>query len=266
MQKTTFPVRVCIHDDCSTDKTAEIVREYQKKYPNLIWAYYQIENSYGKPNRRDYTKNFMEWFEDGKYTALCEGDDYWTDPLKLQKQVDFLEGNLDYSLVYQPWVNLYEGNFSEIHSYFPATLGLLSRNIPEIFTHVPKNVLNGDSVFLFFLAFYGKFHCLHDLKPAVKRKDSGGVWNSLSFLEQENNRVNTYLKLKNSTRGTKYHYQAVKKFAAQIIVSGKKIEQKGIDHPLASPIKRFSYAYSNGVFLEYCKQLINLKIWFLTSK
>ncbi|WP_114752688.1 glycosyltransferase [Pleomorphovibrio marinus] len=95
MQKTTFPVRVCIHDDASKDKTAELVRKYQAKYPNLIWAYFQNENSYRHPNRKAMRSKFWEFFKVGKYFALCEGDDYWTDPLKLQKQVEFLEENKD---------------------------------------------------------------------------------------------------------------------------------------------------------------------------
>ncbi|MBE0639810.1 MAG: glycosyltransferase [Bacteroidales bacterium] len=106
MQKTTFPVQVLIHDDASTDNTAEIVREYELKYPRLIKAYYQKENSYTKPDKRKRRADFSSW-RIGKYEALCEGDDYWTDPMKLQKQVDFLEGNEKYVMcfhkIYADW-------------------------------------------------------------------------------------------------------------------------------------------------------------------
>lgn len=93
MQKTTFPVRVCIHDDASTDATAAVIHEYQERYPRLIWAYYRKENIYKHPERKKLLEEFMGWASTGKYLALCEGDDYWTDPLKLQKQYEALESH-----------------------------------------------------------------------------------------------------------------------------------------------------------------------------
>ncbi len=96
MQKTTFPVEILIHDDASTDKTASIVREYELKYPQLIKPIYQTVNQYSK---RDGTIGRLQRGRArGKYYATCEGDDYWTDPLKLQKQVDFMEANPTYSM------------------------------------------------------------------------------------------------------------------------------------------------------------------------
>lgn len=98
MQRTTFPVEILIHDDASTDKTAEIVREYEQKFPQLIKPIYQTENQYSKGIGVSVTYQYPRAC--GKYIALCEGDDYWTDPLKLQKQVDFLEANPEYGLVH----------------------------------------------------------------------------------------------------------------------------------------------------------------------
>ncbi|NBV31929.1 MAG: glycosyltransferase, partial [Bacteroidetes bacterium] len=79
MQRTTFPVRVCIHDDASTDQTSEIIREYQSEYPGIIWAYFQEKNTYWLPNRLEVQAEYRSWMEAGTYIALCEGDDYWTD-------------------------------------------------------------------------------------------------------------------------------------------------------------------------------------------
>src|SRR5690554_6611920 len=95
MQKTTFPVEILIHDDASTDGTEEIIREYKVKYPHIIKPLYEVENQWIKGRRGSAVFNFPR--AQGKYIALCEGDDYWTDPFKLQKQVEFLEENLDYS-------------------------------------------------------------------------------------------------------------------------------------------------------------------------
>ena len=91
MQKTDFPFEVLVHDDASTDKTAEIIRQYEEKYPDIIKPVYQTENQYSK--KVSIGKTFQFPRAKGKYFAFCEGDDYWTDPLKLQKQVDALEKN-----------------------------------------------------------------------------------------------------------------------------------------------------------------------------
>ena len=95
MQKTTFPFEVLIHDDASTDGTADIIREYETLYPDIIKPIYQTENRF---SRGLSISNLQYSRVKGKYVALCEGDDYWIDPLKLQKQVDFLENNPDYTI------------------------------------------------------------------------------------------------------------------------------------------------------------------------
>lgn len=100
MQKTTFPFEAIVHDDASTDGSAAIIREYAAKYPDIIKPIYETENQYSKHDGslRRVVEAVISPFS--KYLAICEGDDYWTDPLKLQKQVDFLEDNPEYVLVY----------------------------------------------------------------------------------------------------------------------------------------------------------------------
>ncbi len=98
MQRTNFPFHAIVHDDASTDNSAAIIREYAEKYPDIIKPIYQTENQYSK---RDGTiRRLMNAACTGKYIAICEGDDYWTDPLKLQKQVDFMENHPDYSMCF----------------------------------------------------------------------------------------------------------------------------------------------------------------------
>ena len=95
MQKVNFPIEILINDDASTDSTAEIVREYAAKYPELIRPFYQPVNLYSQG--KDLCLEVLYPQARGKYIALCEGDDYWTDPMKLQRQVDFLEAHPEYS-------------------------------------------------------------------------------------------------------------------------------------------------------------------------
>lgn len=90
-QKTNFPFEILVHDDASTDHTADIIREYEQKYPEIIKPIYETENQYSK---KDGSLARIQYGRvKGKYIAMCEGDDYWTDPLKLQKQVDALEAH-----------------------------------------------------------------------------------------------------------------------------------------------------------------------------
>ena len=93
-QRVNFSYEILIHDDASTDGTADIIREYAEKYPDIFVPILQTENQYsqGVPIvARLYPK------ARGKYVAICEGDDYWPDLDKLQKQYDFLESHPDYS-------------------------------------------------------------------------------------------------------------------------------------------------------------------------
>lgn len=101
MQQTNFPFVAIVHDDASTDGSAAIIREYEEKYPNIIKPIYETENQYSKHDGS--VGRIVDAAIDdtgAKYVAMCEGDDYWTDPLKLQKQVDFLEANPEYSMCF----------------------------------------------------------------------------------------------------------------------------------------------------------------------
>lgn len=96
MQKTNFRFEAIVHDDASTDGSATIIREYAEKYPDIIKPIYETENQYSK--RDGSLTRITNAACRGKYIAICEGDDYWIDPQKLQKQVDFLEAHPDYLL------------------------------------------------------------------------------------------------------------------------------------------------------------------------
>jgi len=91
-QETTFPVEILIHDDASTDGTTEILREFEAKYPQLFRTVLQTENQWSKGIK---PRTFLDPMIRGEFIALCEGDDYWNDPQKLQKQIELLQSRLD---------------------------------------------------------------------------------------------------------------------------------------------------------------------------
>lgn len=93
-QKTDFKFEVIVHDDASTDKTADVIREFERSYPSIIKPIYEKENQF---TNGDFIKRQVLKKIKGKYIALCEGDDYWIEPLKLQYQVDILERHPEYS-------------------------------------------------------------------------------------------------------------------------------------------------------------------------
>lgn len=115
MQKTNFRFEAIVHDDASTDGTANIIREYAEKYPDIIKPIFETENQYSK--RDGSLRRIMNSHMKGKYIAMCEGDDYWIDPYKLQKQVDYLEKHAEYGLV-----------FGVVKNYM-QDLGIFSKNL-----------------------------------------------------------------------------------------------------------------------------------------
>jgi glycosyltransferase involved in cell wall biosynthesis len=119
MQETNFPFEIIIHDDASTDNTANIIKNYEKKFPSIIKAIYQTENKYSKGIRPS-----LIVFKkvQGEFTAICEGDDYWCDPFKLKKQLELLKQYPDINFSFHGSVRLnminqeknITGNYSKV--------------------------------------------------------------------------------------------------------------------------------------------------------
>jgi glycosyltransferase involved in cell wall biosynthesis len=189
MQKTTFPIEIIINDDASTDNTAEILRDYADKHPNLIIPIFQKENQYSKGFNPGV--EFVFPLCKGKYIALCEGDDYWTDPYKLQKQVDFLEANNDYTICFHEVMilkngemltdyvtrrvpeetdilDLAEGNY--IHTTSVVFKNKLFDNFPEQFSKAPV----GDYFLHMLNAQYGRIKKFNQVM-AVYRAHNDGI-------------------------------------------------------------------------------------------
>lgn len=202
MQKTSFPIEIIIHDDASTDNTAQIIKEYEDKYPDLFCNIFQNENQWSKGGGSIYAR-FVYPQARGKYIALCEGDDYWTDPLKLQKQVDFLEENTVCALTcHQIYDRIGEKiehrsiiNDSRFLSNqeiilargkITSTLSLVFRkkyidNLPNWINKAPV----GDIPLVFFLMIKGKVFCFNDYM-GVYRKNLSTSWSNKkkSFIER----------------------------------------------------------------------------------
>ena len=178
MQKTNFLFEAIVHDDASTDGTAAIIREYAEKYPDIIKPIYETENQYSKRNGS--LTRIMDAHMRGKYIAMCEGDDYWIDPLKLQKQVDFLEKHPEYGLcytkakVYLERISSFKGSvgypFSTIDELLVdnkiATLTTCFRKrIYDDYLHEVSHVnawIMGDYPVWLYFAFHSKIHFLNE--------------------------------------------------------------------------------------------------------
>ena len=112
IQETNFPFEIIVGEDCSPDQTKDILVKYQKRYPNIVKPILRKENVGAYKNEEE-----CILLSKGKYIAFLEGDDFWVDKLKLQKQVDFLNNNLEYGLVHGDVNHLYEETGKIIQSY-----------------------------------------------------------------------------------------------------------------------------------------------------
>lgn len=114
MQETDFPFEIIVHDDASTDGTAAIIARYCERYPDIIRPLYQSVNQYSRGNR---PPRFTFPRAEGKYFALCEGDDYWVDPLKLQRQTTALDEHPDVDLAVHPAIEYDVRRQSAVENY-----------------------------------------------------------------------------------------------------------------------------------------------------
>lgn len=197
MQKCTFPFEVIIHDDASTDKSQNIIREYTKNHPNIFHPIYQTENQFSQ--HIPIVTRYMIPIAKGKYLAFCEGDDYWTDPFKLQKQFSFLEAHLDYSIcihgcqLYDEGKGMYINDQSYIKIPQTLTISDLLYNpfmiasstlfyrknavAEEKRTRMGESVnVNGDTITLFLYAEHGKIGFIPEIMSVYRI--GTGLWSS----------------------------------------------------------------------------------------
>lgn len=197
-QKVDFPLEILIHDDASEDGTTEIIKKYREKFPDLIKCIFQTENIYSKGINP--LAFYLLPLCRGKYIALCEGDDYWTDPYKLQKQVEILETHQEYSMCFTARnVVDRKGNFIReerypnkiyktkdvVDGFIPSTQTILMRNYPDLINFRKKNSTHpsGDRLMTYYCSLMGDIYYLDEI-TACYRESGEGVWSSFNYWQK----------------------------------------------------------------------------------
>lgn len=198
MQKTSFSFEVLINDDASTDNTASIIKEFEIKYPKHIKPIYQKENQYSKGIKIDPNYNIPR--AQGKYIAMCEGDDYWIDELKLQKQFDFMENHPECTMCFHDAEienNLKDKTISHIQiedrEYFsnelfsnwivPTASMFFRKDFLDFKILTNKNILNGDLIYILLAAEKGKVYGLSEKMSTYRMHEEGVTWNpTINFI------------------------------------------------------------------------------------
>jgi len=288
MQKTDFSYEILIYDDASTDRTPEIIKQYESKYPDLIKPIYQTENQYSKGVK---TIGFNSERAKGKYIAICEGDDYWTDPYKLQKQVDYMEKNPECSMCVHTAYRVTsdkkkmkshvrpnrgnkvftveeviegDGGFFATNSIlYPAVFGT---NRPDFYKKAPV----GDYPLSIYLALQGTVYYIDEFMSAY-RVGLKGSWTS-RFLSSIERRVAYWDKivdmLNEINRYSEYKYDITIKKQIQNIKFNLMIEQRRFKEAKEGEFKETYSALDiknkTKIFIrQYCpsiaKVLINIK-------
>ncbi len=195
-QKTNFPFCALVVDDCSTDGNVEIIKEYERKYPEIIKGFYLHKNYFSQKEKKN--AMLQPWVDRSLYIAYCEGDDYWIDENKLQRQVDFLDSHPDYMMHFHNALVRYQNHDKPDHLIstfksgdFDTALLFEKWQLPLASVLFRKEILNSQVYqelikvyhggFCLFIAssrtgkVYGLSECL-----SVYRKNDGGIANGFS--------------------------------------------------------------------------------------
>ena len=284
MQQTNFPFVAIVHDDASTDGSAAIIREYEEKYPDIIKPIYETENQYSK--RDGSLMRIMNTAIDAtgaKYVAMCEGDDYWTDPLKLQKQVDFMEVHSEYSItghrykIYNQEEQKYELDYInylfndqnitgvefERQNYldhpFLQTMTVVYRTdcFDQLFyASLP---VKGDLTIFYVCLLKGKGYCFN-FEGAVYRRSNCGVYAKKSWNEKHFVGFNLYSKMYIYTKDSVFFPHAISHLNHVFADAKHSItEYKSTNRKYLKEV--FDFLWEIGYIGEYIKKLLKLVYW-----
>lgn len=277
MQETTFPFEIVVHDDASTDRTADIIREYEKKFPKILKPIYETENQYSK--RDGSISRIMDKACKGKYIAFCEGDDYWTSNHKLQQQYEAMESHPECSLcthivqcvseqgnsverLYPPQ-GLFNTSIIEEEKFAKALIAdfcypfqtssyfisksLLTQN-KDFFVNIPGN---GDEKIMRLCLNSGKTYFINK-KMSCYRMQSVGSWSSKIKDNKEARITNLYNAIKLNQEFDKYSNYKFHKF---IDLANKK------NNITIAVIKRQFKVLFFPENKEITKKMYPLKVW-----
>ena len=216
MQKTSFPFEVIVHDDASTDGTTDIIKEYANNHPDIIKPMIETENQWQKGGLKHIIKIMNEIHRRGKYIAFCEGDDYWIDPLKLQRQVDFLDSHSDYSLCFHSAKKKYETNAVAwidceniqdkdydatdifVNWTVPTASVLCRREAMDFYANLKhaEFIQNYDIFIILSCAMVGKLRGMHEQMSVYRIQGEGLTYNKKALIRCTMNNPGHFMTLK----------------------------------------------------------------------
>ena len=216
MQQTTFPIEVVVHDDASTDGTTDIVMEYARKYPDIIKPVVEKENQWQKGGLKHIIQIMNKNHRRGRYIAFCEGDDYWTDPHKLQKQVDFLENHPDYSMCFHSakkkyetdtiaWINCehiqdkdYDATDVFVNWTVPTASVVCRKEAMDFYAELknPERIQNYDIFIILSCATVGKIRGMHEQMSVYRIQGGGLTYNKEALIRCTMNNPEHFMCLK----------------------------------------------------------------------
>ena len=280
MQKTSFPFQIVISNDSSTDRTGDILKEYEEKYPDKI----KIINNEKNLGAMGNFINTLSNIKDTEYVALCDGDDFWTDENKLQKQVDFLDNNKEFNICFHKAKLFYENNEKEesiipefeeevttiddlVKSNYIVANSVVYRwkfndkNLKEIF---PEDIAPGDYYIHLLHAQDGKIKMMNEVMSAYRRHE-GGMWWSNDAKNKEQFTLEYGRKFLNFYNAADNHmklpqnafYEQRKDIIYNIIVTYTKNDKL---QELNEVIKSKK---DKEIFNSCMKDIVNRNVWFL---
>ena len=214
MQETSFDYEVLIAEDDSNDGTREICMKYAQKYPYKIRLLLNCRENNVSINGKAtgiFNSTYSNFSIHSKYIAMCEADDYWTDPTSLEKRVRFLEENNEFSMCFHNSIGLDENvsndkpkpliklkkdktiSHLEMVNYSSPTSTIVYRNgFINKFDHSMTQILCGDAILKGKLSLIGHARYINSIRPAIYRYHDGGIWSSINMIEQINHSLKAW--------------------------------------------------------------------------